>query len=339
MEKNTNIVPVLPDTASAPTPARTIPTASDPQAPRRPGPRRASRILHRAGVLAAVLASTGALGLGGAVGASAESAPAHSGWDGSKYWFKNSAGQWRWTVHYDVYLARISGAPAPAASTNSGGGIKQGWDGSKYWFKNSAGQWRWTTHYDVYQARISGAPAPAASTNSGGGIKQGWDGSKYWFKNAAGQWRWTTHYDVYLSRISGGSGTAAAPVTGTGTNAGSLEAAVQFALGEVGVPFLWGGNGPGGYDCSGLVQQAYRRAGISLPRVANDQYAATTPISASSLRRGDLLFWSDTGRADDIEHVAIYLGNNQYVEAARPGTVVRISKLSSGYYPTHMGRP
>ncbi|MER8185090.1 C40 family peptidase [Kitasatospora sp. NPDC094015] len=339
MDKNTTIVPATAETESAPISDRAIPADRHLRQPRAAGrarPGRAARAARRAGRIAAVLATAGAISLGTTVAAGAEPAPAHAGWDGSKYWFKNSAGAWRWTTHYDVYLSRISGAPAAsAAPASSGGGIKQGWDGSKYWFRNSAGQWRWTTHYDVYQSRISGTPAaPAAPASSGGGIKQGWDGSKYWFRNSAGEWRWTTHYDVYLSRISGAP---AAPASSGGS--GSFEAAVQFALGEVGTPFLWGGNGPDGYDCSGLVQQAYRRAGVSLPRVADDQYRATTPISASSLRRGDLLFWSETGDADDIEHVAIYLGGNQYVEAARPGTTVRVSTLSSGYYPTQMGRP
>ncbi len=114
---------------------------------------------------------------------------------------------------------------------------------------------------------------------------------------------------------------------------------MAFALAQLGKPFLTAGNGPDGYDCSGLVQQAFRRGGIDLPRVANDQYAATTPVTASQLRRGDLLFWSEDGTARGIEHVAIYLGGNQYVEAARPGTNIRISGISSGYYPSYMGRP
>ncbi len=73
--------------------------------------------------------------------------------------------------------------------------------------------------------------------------------------------------------------------------------------------------------------------------MANDQYGATTPISADQLQRGDLLFWSDSDSAEGIHHVGIYLGDNRYVEAAHPGTNVRISTLSGSYYPTHMGRP
>ncbi|MFF9642634.1 C40 family peptidase [Kitasatospora aureofaciens] len=122
-------------------------------------------------------------------------------------------------------------------------------------------------------------------------------------------------------------------------SSGSTEAAVDYALAQLGKPYVWGGNGPSGYDCSGLVQQAYRRSGISLPRVADDRYAATTPISAGQLRRGDLVFWSGSGRASGIHHVGIYLGDGKFVEAPRPGRTVRGSMLSPGYYPTHFGRP
>ncbi|MFE7975725.1 C40 family peptidase [Streptomyces shenzhenensis] len=88
---------------------------------------------------------------------------------------------------------------------------------------------------------------------------------------------------------------------------------------QLGKPYSWGGNGPAGYDCSGLVQQAYQRAGISLPRVAAAQSGAVTKISASSLRRGDLFFWSSSKRQSGIEHVALYLGDGRHVEAPRPG--------------------
>ncbi|WP_049650144.1 C40 family peptidase [Kitasatospora sp. MY 5-36] len=197
-------------------------------------------------------------------------------------------------------------------------------------------------------AGVVGLTAGAGSAHAAAG-KQGWDGSKYWFKNGSGEWRWTSHYDVYASRTgqSGGSARtpaqpappASRPSANPAPASGNMESAIDYALAQLGKPYVWGGNGPSGYDCSGLVQQAYRRAGISLPRVADDQYAATTPISAGQLRRGDLVFWSDSGRASGIHHVGIYLGGNKFVEAPRPGTTVRISTLSQGYYPTHFGRP
>jgi len=163
----------------------------------------------------------------------------------------------------------------------------------------------------------------------------GWDGSRYWFKNSAGAWRWTTHHSIYLARTSGR--TPAPPPSKQ--RGGTYEAAIDYALAQVGKPYVWGGNGPDGFDCSGLVQQAYRRVGTELPRVADDQYVATTSISPDELRRGDLIFWSNSSRASGIHHVAIYLGGGTYVEAPRPGKNVRISMLSNGYRPTHFGRP
>ncbi|MDH6111659.1 cell wall-associated NlpC family hydrolase [Kitasatospora sp. MAP12-15] len=235
----------------------------------------------------------------------------------------------------------LGAAPAGAVPAPS----RAGWDGSKYWFRSAGGEWRYTRHYDVYLSRTAGA-AGSASTSGGSdaensGIQQGWDGSRYWFQNAGGEWRYTAHYDVYLSRTSGGSSEQEAPAGGdTGSDSSSgTETAVDYALAQLGKPYVWGGDGPEGYDCSGLVQQAYERAGIDLPRVADDQYVATTPISSGELRRGDLLFWSDSSRASGIHHVAIYLGGGSYVEAPRPGRTVRISTLSRSYYPTHLGRP
>ncbi|MBV2152970.1 C40 family peptidase [Kitasatospora sp. SUK 42] len=247
--------------------------------------------------------------------------------------------------------AGVVGLTAGAGSAQAAAG-QQGWDGSKYWFKNDGGEWRWTSHYNVYTDRTGGSGSSGGQSVSNGSASgsvpgQGWDGSKYWFKNSSGEWRWTSHYDVYASRTGqSGGGSAPAPSepsTRPSSNStpasGSMEAAIDYALAQLGKPYVWGGNGPSGYDCSGLVQQAYRRAGISLPRVADDQYAATTPISSGQLRRGDLVFWSDSGRASGIHHVGIYLGGGKFVEAPRPGTTVRISTLSSGYYPTHFGRP
>ncbi|WP_171166222.1 C40 family peptidase [Streptomyces sp. I05A-00742] len=116
-----------------------------------------------------------------------------------------------------------------------------------------------------------------------------------------------------------------------------LEAAVTYALAHVGDPYALGGKGPHRWDCSGLVQEAYRRAGVRLPRIAADQYRATARIPRSALRRGDLVFWSRDGKAAGVHHVAIYLGGSQYLEAARPGTKVRVSTFSR-YNPNLFGR-
>ncbi|MFD7906850.1 C40 family peptidase [Kitasatospora sp. NPDC059722] len=286
-----------PDASDEPTRQHATTPTADRRAAARPS--RAGRVRRGIGMVAVIVAGAGVIGLGtGVTPASAESAPAHAGWDGSRYWFKNSKGEWRWTTHYSVYKARTGGGSTAKTSSSTSG------------------------------------------AKSNGGIKQGWDGSRYWFKNSKGEWRWTTHYDIYLNRTGGGGSSSSSSSSAAPPAADrNVETAIQFALAQLGKPFEIAGNGPDGYDCSGLVQQAFRRGGIDLPRVANDQYEATTPINAGQLRRGDLLFWSPDGTRRGIQHVAIYLGNNQYVEAARPGTNIRISGISSGYYPAYMGRP
>jgi cell wall-associated NlpC family hydrolase len=103
-------------------------------------------------------------------------------------------------------------------------------------------------------------------------------------------------------------------------------AALKFALAHLGWPYLWGGEGPGGFDCSGLVQAAYQAAGILLPRVAQDQYYATTKLGPNeALKPGDLLFF---GTAGNIHHVGIYLGGGLMVDAPHPGAVVRIESYA-----------
>lgn len=111
---------------------------------------------------------------------------------------------------------------------------------------------------------------------------------------------------------------APAPPPPPATNPGGIAAAVQYARARVGAPYYyaWGGNGPRGYDCSGLVQQAFASAGISVPRTASQQfYAARTHVPLSQAQFGDLVFW---GEGAGIWHVAIYVGNNTVVNALNP---------------------
>ncbi|GAA3961290.1 C40 family peptidase [Gordonia caeni] len=105
--------------------------------------------------------------------------------------------------------------------------------------------------------------------------------------------------------------------------------AVRAALGQRGVPYVWGGTTPDGFDCSGLTQWAYRQAGLELPRLAQDQDTAGFAVSQSQLQPGDLAVWSG--------HVAMYIGNGQMVEAGDPVQVsaVRTTNLDQtfeGFY-------
>ncbi len=98
-------------------------------------------------------------------------------------------------------------------------------------------------------------------------------------------------------------------------------------MARTGSPYFysWGGNGPRGYDCSGLVQQAFASAGISVPRTAAAQHGAGTHVPLSQLQYGDLVFW---GQGAGIWHVAIYIGNNQVVNALNPSQGILVTDLS-----------
>ncbi len=96
------------------------------------------------------------------------------------------------------------------------------------------------------------------------------------------------------------------------------DKAVLFAFQQLGKPYIWGGNGPVGYDCSGLALAAWTQAaGVSFARVANDQYhTAGTPVALNQLQSGDLVFWgSNTADWTTVYHAAIYVGGNWIVEA------------------------
>ncbi len=110
--------------------------------------------------------------------------------------------------------------------------------------------------------------------------------------------------------------------------------AVDWALAQVGTPYIWGGETPGvGFDCSGLVQAAYKVAGISLPRVAQDQYDGTAKLGPGNpVEPGDLIFFG--GGPSDVTHVGIYVGNGQMVDAPHTGADVRVEAT-----PTTPGAP
>ncbi|MFL1381594.1 C40 family peptidase [Nocardiopsis protaetiae] len=101
----------------------------------------------------------------------------------------------------------------------------------------------------------------------------------------------------------------------------TAERAIEAAESQKGTPYAWGGSKPGGFDCSGLVQWSFKQAGVNLPRVAQDQVGHGTRVSYANARRGDLLYWTDSGGY--AYHVAIYLGNGRMIDAPRTGDKVR----------------
>lgn len=102
----------------------------------------------------------------------------------------------------------------------------------------------------------------------------------------------------------------------------SAATAIRAALSRRGAPYVWGGNGPDRFDCSGLVVWAYQKAGIDLPRTTYDQIGVGIPVGRSDIQPGDLVF-PHTG------HVQLALGNNLVVEAPHAGAAVRISPLGA----------
>jgi cell wall-associated NlpC family hydrolase len=100
---------------------------------------------------------------------------------------------------------------------------------------------------------------------------------------------------------------------------------VGVAMQYLGVPYVWGGASPRGFDCSGLVMYAFAKVGISLPHSSYAQFGMGTPVSIGQLQPGDLVFFSGAS------HVGIYIGGGQFIHAPHTGDVVKISSLS-GYY-------
>lgn len=108
---------------------------------------------------------------------------------------------------------------------------------------------------------------------------------------------------------------------------GKIYAELQAQIGK---SYVWGATGPDTFDCSGLVQYCYGKYGIKLPRTTYEQVLQGTHVERSDLKAGDLVFF---GTSDDIHHVGVYIGNNQYLHAPQTGDVVKISDMTrSDYY-------
>jgi cell wall-associated NlpC family hydrolase len=111
---------------------------------------------------------------------------------------------------------------------------------------------------------------------------------------------------------------------------GAHAGVVLVAMKYLGVPYVWGGASPTGFDCSGLVQYCYSQVGIQVPRTARDQYYAGSKIPANRLdllQPGDLVFFAYNNDPEQIHHVGIYAGGGTYIHAPQTGDVVRVSSL------------
>jgi cell wall-associated NlpC family hydrolase len=144
----------------------------------------------------------------------------------------------------------------------------------------------------------SGGSAPAASSTGGGGYAGGTSG-------------WASSYSL-----------------AQGATAAQGNAAADWALTQLGKPYVWGGAGPYSYDCSGLTMDAWASAGVPLLHYTGYQWPAGPHIPISQLRRGDLVFYAtNTADPNTIHHVGIYIGNGQMVDAPYTGSYVRIDSI------------
>ncbi|MFC8200371.1 C40 family peptidase [Streptomyces sp. NPDC060006] len=108
---------------------------------------------------------------------------------------------------------------------------------------------------------------------------------------------------------------------------GSVATVISFLRAQVGDAYVMGATGPDAWDCSALVQAAFKQVGVDLPRVSQAQSTAGTPVSLSNIQVGDILYWGGAGSA---YHTGVYIGGGQYLDAANPSKGVVIQDLS-GY--------
>ncbi|MFJ8143550.1 C40 family peptidase [Streptomyces sp. NPDC096048] len=127
------------------------------------------------------------------------------------------------------------------------------------------------------------------------------------------------------SSDSSGSSAGSSTSTSTSTATGSAAAVVAFVQSQVGDAYVSGGTGPNSWDCSGLVQAAFKSVGVDLPRVSQSQSTAGTQVGLDNLQPGDILYWGGAGSA---YHVGVYVGDGMFVGAQNSSTGVVKAPLS-----------
>ena len=119
----------------------------------------------------------------------------------------------------------------------------------------------------------------------------------------------------------------------TALSESKADAVIAYAKQQLGKPYVWGAEGPDSFDCSGFTQYVFKKSvGVSIPRVSRDQSKFGQSVSRSNLQKGDLIFF-DTDKNGSINHVGIYMGNNQFIHASSGSSTrkVVISEINSFY--------
>ncbi|CEN79520.1 C40 family peptidase [Paraclostridium sordellii] len=129
----------------------------------------------------------------------------------------------------------------------------------------------------------------------------------------------------YIGAVNSNSGAGE-----SGTSQGA-DAVISLAKQQLGKPYVWGAEGPSSFDCSGFTQYVFKNAaGKNLPRVSKEQSKFGQSVNKSNLQKGDLIFF-DTDKDGVVNHVGIYMGNNEFIHASSGGKKVIISQLNSYY--------
>lgn len=151
------------------------------------------------------------------------------------------------------------------------------------------------------------------------------DEGNMWYLVATNEW-------VKGSDVTAQTATTQAASNSDTTSASTADSVISTAKQYLGTPYVWGGKTPSGFDCSGFTSYVYQQAtGKSIGGYTVAQESAGTQEAVSQASAGDLLFWGSKG---STYHVAIYLGNNQYIAAPQPGESVKISTISGYFMPS-----
>lgn len=135
------------------------------------------------------------------------------------------------------------------------------------------------------------------------------------------------------NNISSVLGAAISPKPDTATNNTKGSAIVKSAQKYMGVPYVWGGTTPDGWDCSGYTQYVMKENGISIPRTAAEQYSKGVAVDKANLQIGDMVFF--TTYKPGASHVGFYMGNDKFIHASSAAKEVTINSLSEQYYSEH----
>ena len=147
----------------------------------------------------------------------------------------------------------------------------------------------------------------------------------------------TTGYISADYLVTASSGTAINPsnTAASVSISAKRQSVLNYAAQFLGVPYVYGGSTPSGFDCSGLTSYVFKNTVGSIPRVAQAQYDATTRVSRDDLLPGDLVFFGSS--TSSISHVGIYVGSNQFIHAPNTGDVVKYSSLTGSYATRYQG--